>query len=236
MKNQNQKQVATTSTSANTSAKTIVTAYGNGNDLVYAYSDGTYSDGKNHAITTRASGKRYIVVNGLTYSEREKQADGTYAPARKGASGVPRTHKNSTKHYAEAVLNTEVGCAYTLLCDFDALIARMVENTANGARVANAFITACEACVDKTKREALVQAYEAERAQHEAEQRAQAEAEAQARRERAKAVIIKQLIACGFDKATAEATAEATLAKTAQAEATAETAETPTEATTGSEC
>ena len=222
MKNQNQKQVATTSTSANTSAKTIVTAYGNGADLVYAYSDGTYSDNKSHAITTRASGKRYIVVNGLTYSEREKQADGTYAPARKGASGV--THKNKTKHYADGVLETEAGCAYTLMSDFETLFLRMVEHTANAERVSKAFMRAVKAFVDKAEREALVSEYETERAEAEARARAEAEARAQAEREKAVAGIVKNLLALGFSRDEAQAQAEAMASKlqTTETEATAQ--------------
>lgn len=220
MKNQNQKQVATTSTSANTSAKIIVTAYGNGNDLVYMYSDGTFSDGKRHSITTRSSGKCYIVVNGLTYSERERQADGSFATARKSTSGI--THKNRNKHYAESVLETEAGCAYTLMSDFETLFSRMVEHTASSERVSQAFMRAVKAFVDKTEREALVSEYEAERAEAEAKAKAEAEAKAQADREKAVAGIIKNLLALGFSQAEAEAQAEAMVLKLHGAQAEAE--------------
>lgn len=213
---------ATTPASASTStqAKAIMRAFGNGNDLVYMYTDSTYSDGKNHAITTRASGKCYIVVNGLTYSEREKQADGSFAPARKGANGV--THKNKTKHYDEGVLQTEAGCAYTFMSDFEMLFSRMIEHTADNERVSKAFFRAFKAFVDKTEREALVSEYEAERAEAEARARAEAEAEAQATRERAKAAIARQLVACGLSKAQAEAQAEAMVASTQATQATTE--------------
>lgn len=218
-----------TNTQTANTEKAIVTAYGNGDDLVYAYADGTYSDGKNHAITTRSSGKKYIVVNGLTYSEREKQADGSFAPARKGASGV--THKNKTKHYADGVLETEVGCAYTLMSDIKTLFLRMVEHTANAERVSKALMRAFRTFVDKAEREALVSEYEAERAEAEAKRKAEAEARSQAEREKAVAGIVRNLLALGFTRDEAQAQAEAMASKLQATETDSEK-----QATTDTEC
>lgn len=228
------KNTNTNTNTNNTEAKAIVTAYGNGDDLVYAYADGTYSDGKNHAITTRASGRRLIVVNGSTYSEREKQADGTYAPARKGANGV--THKNKTKHYDEGVLQTEAGCAYTFMSDFEMLFSRMVEHTANAERVSKAFMRAVKAFVDKTEREALVSEYEAERAEAEARAKAEAEAKARAEREKAVAGIVRNLLALGFSQAEAKAQAEAMASKLQATQAEATETDSEKQATTAGEC
>lgn len=228
------KNTNTNTNTNNTEAKAIVTAYGNGNDIVYAYADGTYSDGKNHAIQTRTSGRRLIVVNGATYSEREKQADGSFAPARKGANGV--THKNRSKHYDEGVLQTEAGCAYTLMCDFRVLLERMVEHTADSKRVAKAFIRAAEALTDKTAKEALISEYEAERAEAEARAKAEAEAKARAEREKAVAGIVRNLLALGFSQAEAKAQAEAMASKLQATQAEATETDSEKQATTAGEC